>query len=151
MNWKRGLLSVLVILMVGGLTGYLNPQDLLRMRAGLPPFTHGAEDRFDTMVRMQDGTRLFTTVLLPDRKDPSPAVLIRSPYAQVSVILRDTLCGLFVRYGYACVFQDTRGQGKSEGGWDPGTNAEISDGRDTLNWLAKQPFQNSHIAMVGSS
>ncbi len=121
------------------------------MRSGLPAFTHGTGEEFDTMVAMQDGTRLFTTIQLPDGGGPFPAILVRSPYAQVSLILRDTLCGRFVRYGYACVFQDTRGQGGSEGGWNPGGNNEIEDGRDTLHWLAEQSFQDGNIAMVGSS
>jgi putative CocE/NonD family hydrolase len=151
MNWKRGLLLSVIVLMVGGAAAYLSRQELLRMSSGLPAFTHGAGEQFDVMVAVQDGTRLFTTVQLPDGDGPFPAVLVRSPYAQVSLLLRDTLCGRFVRYGYACVFQDTRGQGQSEGGWDPGTNVEIGDGRDTLNWLAKQPFQDGNIAMVGSS
>ena len=151
MNWKRGTLLSLIVLLIAGTAAFLFRQDVLRMRSGLPAFTYGAGDKFDTMVAMQDGTRLFTTIQLPDGEGPFPAILVRSPYAQVSLILRDTLCGRFVRYGYACVFQDTRGQGGSEGGWNPGGNTEIEDGRDTLHWLAEQSFQDGNIAMVGSS
>ena len=90
MSWKLGLLIALVVLMLGGTATYLGRQELLRISSGLPAFTHSAGDQFDTMVAMRDGTRLFTTVQLPDGAGPSPAVLIRSPYAQVSLILRDT-------------------------------------------------------------
>lgn len=151
MSWKRGVAITLVALLVTAATAFFARHELMRMRAGLPPFTHGAGDTLDAMVEMRDGVRLFTTVQLPTGEGAFPAVLVRSPYAQVSLILREILCGRFVRYGYACVLQDTRGQGESEGAWDPGTNNEINDGSDTLHWLAEQPFQDGNIAMVGSS
>lgn len=151
MSWRRGLLLGTLALAVVAATVWLNRQELMRWRSGLPAFTHSAGEAFDVMVAMADDVRLFTTVQLPAGDGPFPTILIRSPYAQVGLILRETLCGRFVRYGYACVLQDTRGQGQSEGGWDPGTNSEISDGRDTLNWLIKQDFQDGNIAMVGSS
>ncbi len=124
--------------------------ELTRRVAGLPSFTHGAGERFDRMVAMSDGVKLLTKVALPDGVGPFPTVLVRSPYAQVDWLLRDYLCGRFIRYGYGCVYQDTRGQGGSEGSWDPGSD-EIADGRDTLAWLAAQDFQDGNLAMVGSS
>jgi uncharacterized protein len=69
----------------------------------------------------------------------------------VSWAFRNILCERFVRYGYACVTQDVRGQGGSGGDWDPGENNEIADGHDTLMWLVEQDFQDGNIAMVGSS
>jgi putative CocE/NonD family hydrolase len=149
-KWLRRLLIAIALLVAVAGIAYLARHDLMRMREGLPSFTHGAGDRFERMVAMGDGVKLFTTVQLPVGDGPFPAVLVRSPYAMVSGVLRNILCGRFVRYGYACVFQDTRGQGQSEGGWDPGGN-EISDGRDTLEWLAEQDFQDGNVAMVGSS
>ena len=58
---------------------------------------------------MRDGVGLFATVQLPAGDGPFPTILIRNPYAQFGTIMRDTLCGRFVRYGYACVLQDVRG------------------------------------------
>ena len=96
---------------------------------------------------MQDGVRLFSSVALPE---PLPTVLIRNPYARFATIMRETVCGRMVRYGYACVLQDVRGQGESEGEWSPMVN-EVRDGKDTINWLVKQSFQDGNIAMVGPS
>ncbi len=151
MKWVKRLGITFAALILIGVVGFSARHELLRIRTGLPPFTHSAGERFDTMVAMADGAKLYTTVQLPEGDGPFPAVLIRSPYTQVSFIFRNIFCGRFVRYGYACVLQDTRGQGKSEGGWNPGGNVEIGDGRDTLAWLADQDFQDGNIAMVGAS
>jgi putative CocE/NonD family hydrolase len=99
------------------------------------------------------GTRLFTTISLPETSETEtkfPTVLVRNPYAQFVTIMRDTLCGRFVRYGYACVSQDVRGQGESEGDWSPGIN-EPKDGRDTVYWLVAQGFHDGNIGMMGPS
>ena len=150
MKWVRLSLALLALVVVVAASAYLMRHELTRLWGGLPPFSHGAGASFDVMVAMDDGVRLFTTVQLPDGDGPFPTILARSPYALANALLRDQLCGRFVRYGYACVFQDTRGQGQSEGVWDPGGN-EIGDGRDTLAWLTGQDFQDGNIAMVGSS
>jgi hypothetical protein len=71
MNWKRWSLLALVTVVIAITAFYLGRQELMRVSAGLPAFTHGAGDQFDTMVAMQDGTRLFTTVQLPDGEGPS--------------------------------------------------------------------------------
>ncbi|MEL6239409.1 MAG: CocE/NonD family hydrolase [Pseudomonadota bacterium] len=150
MKWlKRGLYVVAGIIALG-LFAFLWRHELLRMRSDMPSFTHSAGDDFDAMVPMLDGVELYTTVQMPGGEGPFPAVLIRNPYAQARWVMQDLVCGLFVRYGYACVFQDTRGRGRSQGEWDPATS-EISDGADTLKWLARQDFQDGNLAMVGSS
>ena len=151
MSWQRWLVLIFATTSILGSLAWVSRHEILRIRSDLPPFTHSAGHQFDTMVAMMDDTELFTTVQLPGGEGPFPTVLIRSPYTPLNLILRNTLCGRFVRYGYACVLQDTRGQGLSEGDWDPGINDEINDGRDTLVWLADEPFQDGNIAMVGSS
>ena len=130
---------------------YLGRHELTRRISGLPEFSHRAGDRTESMVVMSDGVELYTTVQLPRGEGPFPTVLVRSPYPDVSFLFRNLICGRFVRYGYACVLQDVRGQGSSGGDWDPGTNNEIEDGSETLDWLVAQDFQDGNIAMVGSS
>ncbi len=150
MKWLRLLFGVIALVLGVTSLAFLGRHQLMRVYGGLPAFTHGAGDGFDLMVAMDDGVRLYTTVKLPSGEGPFPTVLARSPYAAINWIMRDTLCGRFVRYGYACVYQDTRGQGRSEGEWTPAAN-EIADGRDTLAWLIEQDFQDGNIAMVGPS
>ncbi len=149
-RWVRNSLMAVSILFLTGITLFLSRNELTRYWEGLPAFTHSSGESYSEWVSVQDGLKLHTTVQLPSGLGPYPTILIRNPYAEFGTIMRDTMCGRFVRYGYACVFQDVRGQGLSEGAWQPGVN-EIGDGRDTLNWLVKQKFQDGNIAMVGAS
>lgn len=143
--------AVIAVVVVAALTGgFFGRFEITRIKDGLPDFTHKAGPILEERVAMADGVHLFTTVSLPKGSGPFPAVLIRSPYAKYSGIMRDSLCGRFVRYGYACAFQDTRGQGESEGDWNP-TQGESADGKAALEWLAGQAFQDGNIAMVGPS
>ena len=137
------------IIIVAG-TGFLARHEIQRFREGLPAFSHSEADRQSEMISMADGTKLYTTISLPSAGGPFPTILVRNPYAQFGTFMRDSMCGRFTRYGYACVFQDVRGQGKSEGEWAPGLN-EANDGRDTIDWLVKQDFQDGNIGMMGPS
>ncbi|TNE39345.1 MAG: CocE/NonD family hydrolase [Alphaproteobacteria bacterium] len=145
-----GLGAFIVVVAVGFWGAYIARHEITRRAEHLPPFTDRAGESNSVMVSMRDGTQLYTTIDLPGGAGPFPTILLRSPYAKYNGILRDTLCGRFVRYGYGCVFQDTRGQGRSEGDWNP-FNGEDKDGHDTLQWLIAQPFQNGNIALVGPS
>jgi hypothetical protein len=69
--------------------------------------------RFDVRVRMRDGVRLSTNILLPDGGGPFPTVLIRSPYNVHGMI--SFLKALVPHLGIAWVLQDTRGRYNSEG------------------------------------
>jgi putative CocE/NonD family hydrolase len=152
---KRGLKITLVTLLLLGAGVYLfrEPLFTLAMDKGTapyigphPPFTHTAQPVQTTTVTMRDGTQLHTRIYLPEGKGPWPTVLVRDPYKYA----RFVTCHYFVRYGYACVHQEVRGQGESQGEWYP-LKHETSDGDDTLKWLTAQPWQNGNIAMVGAS
>jgi putative CocE/NonD family hydrolase len=140
---------VVIVAVVAGIA-YLARFEITRIQEDLPAFTDSAGDSYYKMVAMGDDIELNTYVALPASDGPHPTILLRNPYANFGAFMRDGLCGRFVRYGYACVFQDVRGQGESGGEWQPGVN-EIKDGSDTLQWLIKQDFQDKNIAMVGPS
>ena len=145
---RLGVVALLLVFFAYG--AYLGRHELTRMQEQLPSFTAAAGETQQVRIEMQDGVKLFTSVMLPEGEGPFPSVLLRNPYARFTPIMRDTLCGRFIRYGYACVLQDVRGQGESEGEWSPMVN-EVRDGRDTISWLVEQPFQDGNIAMVGPS
>ena len=101
------------------------------------------------MVAMRDGVKLATDVYLPTRRADGqtfPTVLIRTCYNKQNV--KQFLS--FVHYGYAVVAQDTRGRELSEGDWQPIVN-ERDDGDDTLNWIARQPWSDGQVGMIGAS
>jgi uncharacterized protein len=52
-------------------------------------------------------------------------------------------------HGYVAVYQDTRGRHGSEGE-DRVYADDASDGRDTLDWIAGQPWSNHMVGMSGS-
>jgi putative CocE/NonD family hydrolase len=99
-------------------------------------------------VPMRDGVRLFANVYLPSESSRLPAILVRTPYGKGADINANYQA--FVDHGYAIVVQDVRGRYESEGAFQPLTQ-ETSDGDDTLNWIARQPWCNGKIGMMGGS
>jgi putative CocE/NonD family hydrolase len=99
-------------------------------------------------VPMRDGVRLFANVFLPPSHPRVPAILVRTPYGKGADITPNYEA--FVRHGYAVVIEDVRGRYESEGVFEPLTQ-EPADGEDTLNWVARQPWSNGKIGMLGGS
>jgi putative CocE/NonD family hydrolase len=110
--------------------------------------------RRNVMVPMRDGVKLATDVHRPAKNGTAvegrfPVVLSRRPYGKAS-----SMAGcdqrIYVPSGYVVVRQDTRGRGGSEGIWHWMTDAR-QDGYDTIEWIARQPWSNGKIGMVGCS
>ena len=97
---------------------------------------------------MRDGVRLFANVYLASEHVKAPTLLVRTPYGKGADITPNYRA--FVEHGYAVVVQDVRGRYESEGAFQPLTQ-EVRDGDDTLNWIARQPWSNGKIGMMGGS
>jgi putative CocE/NonD family hydrolase len=110
------------------------------------PFRSEAQAVRLTMVPMRDGVKLSTQVYLPEGKGPWPVLVVRDPYS----FSHYGTCKVWVRYDYACVYQEVRGRGPSEGTWYPFVN-EREDGLDLLAWIRQQPWQNGKWALTGGS
>ena len=97
---------------------------------------------------MQDGVRLAANIFLPSETGRFPTILVRTPYNKGD----DLLPGYrsFLDHGYAMVVEDARGRYESEGVFDP-FGQEPKDGNDTLNWIARQPWSDGKIGMLGGS
>lgn len=117
------------------------------------------EPTLTIMAPMRDGVRLYTEIFLPaqsratncDITTDFPVILARSPYPYGRTSRNGGLTvPRYLETGYAFVFQLTRGQGKSEGRFRFFHN-DIDDGYDTVQWLAKQPWCNGNVGMIGSS
>ncbi|MBI2848058.1 MAG: CocE/NonD family hydrolase [Chloroflexi bacterium] len=120
----------------------------------------------DVLVSMRDGIRLSVDIYRPKGKGKFPALvsfsgfgkdqqkLPTSPVWQPSNRLRGTgghECGeqwYFVPRGYVQVIPDPRGVGKSEG---ESTLAYGQDGYDLIEWIARQPWCNGNVGMLGMS
>jgi predicted acyl esterase len=122
----------------------LLPQLTPEQIAALPKWT-------EMNMSTRDGTKLAANVFLPTGPGPFPVVLSRTPY------LKDALGDLagysakkYTDAGYAFVMQDVRGKGHSEGFYEAFI-PDLEDGYDTVEWVAKQPWSNGRVGMVGAS
>jgi uncharacterized protein len=104
--------------------------------------------RLHSPVPMRDGVRLSANIFIPPDKPRAPVILERTPYGKGADIT--PLYQAFVDHGYAVVAQDVRGRYESEGVFQP-LEQEAGDGEDTLNWIARQPWCDGRIGMIGGS
>jgi uncharacterized protein len=102
----------------------------------------------DVAVPMRDGVRLSANVFRPEAPGRYPTILVRTPYGKGSAISPNY--APFVERGYAVVVQDVRGRYASEGVFRP-LEQEPADGGDTLDWIARQPWSDGKIGMLGGS
>lgn len=106
-------------------------------------------------IPMSDGAKLAADLYLPagfskeGQSKGLPTVLVCTPYDRTKEnavrLWRETM----VRNGYAFVVQDMRGfYGSREAGQGV---ARQGDGYDTVEWIAKQPWSNGKVGMMGYS
>ncbi|MDX1606963.1 MAG: CocE/NonD family hydrolase, partial [Candidatus Competibacterales bacterium] len=110
----------------------------------------------NTWIPMPDGVKLAAKLWLPAyaERRPVPAVLEYIPYRKRDCkAVRDAeIHGFFARHGYAGVRVDLRGSGDSEGVLrDEYLPIELDDGVEILRWLARQPWCNGRVGMIGLS
>ena len=114
------------------------------------PARCGLEDVEETveMVPMSDGVKLKTYIFRQKGIACAPALLVRTCYPgnQAGDFLK---ARNFAAHGFFSVIQYCRGTEGSEGEWEPNFH-ERSDGTDTINWLADQPWVES-IGYYGAS
>jgi len=114
--------------------------------------------RRDVRVRMRDGVLLATDVYLPApaaKAEPArvPAILERTPYGKSQDGTRHAsieVANQFASRGYAVVFQDCRGRGKSEGKYVKYLSDGV-DGFDCCAWIIGQSWSNGRIGTMGLS
>src|SRR4051812_17010928 len=124
--------------------------------------------KYEYMVPMRDGARLFTAVYVPkDASRQYPFLITRTPYniAPYGVDRYKDALGPsehFQKEGFIFVYQDARGRYMSEGEFqqvrpfNPHKGAkdvdESTDTNDTIDWLLKSiPNNNGRAGMVGVS
>jgi uncharacterized protein len=117
-----------------------------------PPPKYEVRIEPDVMVQMRDGVKLATDLYVPVQLEGKLAViLIRTPYNKGRY--RTATRGaprVFSGQGYIVAVQDTRGRFASEGDYVIQGN-DSSDGYDTVDWLARQPYSNGNVGTIGCS
>jgi uncharacterized protein len=133
--------------MVDGFSG----RDLMRV---VTEFPFEVTEHEDMAIILADDTRLSARVWLPDGRGPFPAVLEFLPYRKRDgTVARDALTHPYLAgHGYACLRVDMRGNGDSEGLMSDEYSAqELSDACAVITWIARQPWSNGKVGMMGIS
>jgi putative CocE/NonD family hydrolase len=102
-------------------------------------------------IPMRDGIVLAADVYQPSGGGRYPVLVMRTPYSRTKA---ETLLyahpSWYARHGYAVVVQDVRGRYESPGTFAP-LQKEGTDGFDTVDWAASQPWSNGRVGMYGFS
>jgi putative CocE/NonD family hydrolase len=125
--------------------------------------------KYEYMIPMRDGVRLFTAVYAPkDASQTYPFLLTRTPYSVSPYGVDNYRASLgpseqFEREGFIFVYQDARGRYMSEGEFQqvrpfiPDKKSakdvdESTDTFDTIEWLLKNVANhNGRVGMIGIS
>lgn len=125
--------------------------------------------KYEYQIPMRDGTKLFTSVYIPnDRSQKYPIMMLRTPYSVSPYGLNKYKKSIgssesFEKEGYIFVYQDVRGKFMSEGdyvnmrpqdAYKKGKKAvdDATDSFDTIDWLIKNvPNNNQKVGMWGTS
>ena len=105
-------------------------------------------------VKMRDGTILRANIWQPNCAGRFPALLVRLPYSKDTFFASGSAHYMnsvrAVQSGYAVVIQDCRGTGTSGGEFFPWRD-DPTDGFDTIEWIAAQPWSDGNVGMWGFS
>ncbi|MDX6693448.1 MAG: uncharacterized protein QOF02_1051 [Blastocatellia bacterium] len=125
--------------------------------------------KYEYMIPMRDGVKLFTSIYVPkDTAESYPFLLTRTPYSVAPYGVDNYRASLgpseqFEREGFIFVYQDARGRYMSEGEFQqvrpfapsklsPKDIDESTDTYDTIEWLLKNvPHHNGKVGMIGIS
>jgi uncharacterized protein len=114
--------------------------------------------KVQSWIPMRDGVRLAVNLYMPVGAKPAdkfPAILEYLPYRKDDWTLeRDwKMHSYFVRRGYVTARVDIRGTGRSEGAPPDReySDREQQDGLEIITWLARQPWSNGNVGMMGIS
>ena len=101
-------------------------------------------------VAVRDGTLLKYTVVLPAATGRFPTLMEYSGY-DPGTTPDEPYVARFVPKGYAYIGVSLRGTGCSGGVWDFFQPVEAVDGYDVIQWIARRPWSNGRVAMIGKS
>ena len=111
-----------------------------------------------TWIPMKDGVRLAANLFMPTGAKPDekfPALLEYIPYRKDDDTAADDYPrhSYFAQRGFVSVRVDIRGTGESEGQTPDReySQQEQEDGMEVIAWLARQPWSNGNVGMMGIS
>lgn len=114
-----------------------------------PPASAAAQPA-EIFITLRDGVKLAANVYLPAGNGPWPVIVTRTPYLKDGRFYGGATAAHYTDAGYAFVVQDVRGKGHSQGFYQAFVD-DISDGYDTIEALAGEPWSNGQIGITGAS
>jgi len=110
----------------------------------------------NVFIPMHDGCRIAARIWMPEDAEskPAPAILEYIPYRKRDFMRErdEPIHRYFAGHGYAAVRVDVRGSGDSDGVLtDEYTLEEHEDAVEIIDWLARQPWCNGRVGMMGIS
>ena len=107
----------------------------------------------NVLIRMRDDVEIAVDVYRPDVEGKVPAILVYMPYHKDGYAVRDfDFPEFFLSKGYAMVYADIRGTGGSTGVMDSFfRTTESEDGKEIVEWIAKQDWCTGNVGMTGVS
>ena len=111
----------------------------------------GYDIEMSRMIPMRDGVKLEAWIFKPSHlESKAPAVLELTQYGIDGNTHQDFKT--FVKRGYVFVQVEVRGRGRSGGNKSENLGLQVGrDGRDTVEWIAAQPWSDGHVFMFGAS
>lgn len=120
---------------------------------------YGVLQERDVAVPVSAGFNIDCDILRPDSGGRFPAILCCFPFSKeaqlratmpVAVCPRLVMCeggdfNFYVRHGYAQVFANVRGTGRSGGLFDHLGDGAIQDIYELIEWLAAQPWCDGQV------
>ena len=127
--------------------GHSIPLVLKRTNA-VPQPGDAATEHKEVFVPMRDGAQLALDLYFPGGPSNGlPVVLERTPYNKA---IFGQEAKFWTARGYVYAIQDVRGRFRSEGRFEPFLR-DGSDGFDTIEWLARQPWCSGKVGTIGMS
>ena len=112
---------------------------------------HDVSVQHNVAMTMRDGVELMADIYRPKKDEPSPVLLMRSPYDKST---SEAFCLMlpewYARQGYIVVSQDTRGRFESGGDFRPYRD-ETADGVDTIAHCTRLAGTSGKVGMYGFS
>lgn len=134
------------------------PQTTGRTYRNLSEPRYGMVRDDDRPVPMRDGARLLADVYRPAADGRFPALVSASPYPRQIQDLGAPMAfveagasDFFVPRGYVHVIANLRGTGGSAGTFGFFDGQEREDMHDLVEWVARQPWCDGNVGMVGIS
>ncbi|MEE3232814.1 MAG: CocE/NonD family hydrolase [Candidatus Latescibacterota bacterium] len=114
--------------------------------------SHGVWTERGIGFTTSDSIRLLADIHHPKTRKKTPTILVRIPFTNTfrNRTRSDVIGRYWARRGYTVVIQGTRGRYESGGQFYPLTH-EREDGKQTLRWIANQPWYDGRLAMWGGS